>query len=152
METIFAGIYNYFPKNKAVLYATFFISLALFAFFALRVKFEEDISAIIPKDKKTEKLNQVFQNSKFADKLVLTISLKDTNAVQPDSLIFFADTVAAQIEQKCSVYIKSIHFKVDDGLTMELFQTIQDHLPVFLSEKDYMAVDTLIAAEKIKST
>ena len=35
---------------------------------------------------------------------------------------------------------------------MELFQTIQDHLPVFLSEKDYAAIDTLIAPEKIKST
>ena len=52
-------------------------------FFCLRVKFEEDISTIIPKDKKMEKLNQVFQNSKFVDKLVVTVSLKDTNAAQP---------------------------------------------------------------------
>ena len=152
METVFTGIYNYFARNKAVLYIVFFISLGLFAFFALRVKFEEDISAIIPKDKKTEKLNQVFQNSKFADKLVVTVSLKDANAVQPDSLIVFADTLVAEIEKNSSRYVKSIHYKVDDGLTMELFQTIQDHLPVFLSEKDYKTIDTLIASEKIKST
>lgn len=152
METIFAGIYDYFVKNKVVLYALFFISLALSAFFAARVKFEEDISAIIPKDKKTEKLNQVFQNSKFADKLVVTLSLKDTNAVQPDSLIAFADNLVTEIEKSCAAYVKNIHYKVDDGFTLELFQTIQEHLPVFLSEKDYRAIDTLITSEKINST
>jgi uncharacterized protein len=151
METIFAGIYNYFARNKHVLYAVFFISLSLFAFFALRVKFEEDISAIIPKDKKTEKLNQVFQNSKFADKLVLTVSLKDTNAIQPDSLVSFADTLVASVKKNCSAYVKNVHYKVDDNVTIDLFQTIQDHLPVFLSEKDYSTIDTLIAPEKIKS-
>ena len=152
METIFAGIYNYFEKNKVALYALFFISLALFAFFAIGVKFEEDISAIIPKDKKTEKLNEVFQNSKFADKLVLTVSLKDTNAVQPDTLIAFADTLVSAIQTNCSAYVKNIHYKVDDSFTMELFQTIQEHLPVFLSEKDYSTIDTLTGSEKIKPT
>ncbi|MBS1573738.1 MAG: glycerol acyltransferase, partial [Bacteroidetes bacterium] len=152
METIFTGIYNYFARNKVVLYAVFFISLLLFAFFAFKVKFEEDISAIIPRDKKTEKLNQVFQNSKFADKLVLTVSLKDTNAIQPDSLVSFADTLAASIEKRCSAYVKSIHYKVDDNVTIGLFQTIQDHLPVFLAEKDFKSIDTLISPDKLKVT
>ncbi len=150
METIFAGIYNYFVKNKALLYTLFFITLSLCAFFAFKVKFEEDISAIIPKDKKTEKLNEVFQNSKFADKLVLTVSLKDTSAVQPDSLLVFADTLVSEIQTNCSAYVKSIHYKVDDDFTMELFQTIQDHLPVFLSEKDFSTIDTLTGTAKIK--
>ena len=53
---------------------------------------EEDISKILPKDKKIEKLNEVFQNSKFMDKLVVTVSLKDTSAAaQPDSLVAYAD-------------------------------------------------------------
>ena len=60
-------------------------SFAVIAFFASRIHFEEDISKILPHDKKIEKLNEVFQNSKFADKLVITVSLKDTAAVQPDS-------------------------------------------------------------------
>lgn len=152
METIFTGIYNYFTRNKAILYAVFFITLSAFAFFALRVQFVEDISAIIPKDKKTEKLNQVFQNSKFADKLILTVSLNDTNSVQPDSLVSFADTLVAALDKNCKVYIKDIHYKVDDNITFDLFQTIQSHLPVFLSEKDYKTIDTLISPEKIKST
>ncbi|MGC4038907.1 MAG: 1-acyl-sn-glycerol-3-phosphate acyltransferase [Chitinophagaceae bacterium] len=150
METIFAGIYNYFVRNKAVLYAVFFISLGLFAFFALRVKFEEDISAIIPKDKKTEKLNQVFQNSKFADKLVLTLSLNDTTKTDPDSLVSFADTLVPALQKNCSAYIKAIRYKVDDNVTFDLFQTIQEHLPVFISEKDYSTIDSLITKEKIK--
>jgi len=151
METIFTGIYDYFSKNRVVLYTLFFASLLTAGFFASRVKFQEDISAIIPKDKKTEKLNQVFQNSKFADKLIVTVSLKDSNAVQPDSLIAYADSFVAKLQATSKDYIKDIRYKVDDNLSMELFQLIQEHLPVFLSEKDYEAIDTLIANDKIKS-
>lgn len=150
MEKFFTGIYDYFKRHRIVLYAAFFISLLLFAFFAWRVKFVEDISAIIPKDKKTEKLNQVFQNSKFADKLIVTVSLKDSAAVQPDSLIAFADSFVTRLQSSSSEFIKNIRYKVDDDITMELFQVIQDHLPVFLSENDYRSIDTLIAKEKIK--
>ncbi|MES1214371.1 MAG: 1-acyl-sn-glycerol-3-phosphate acyltransferase [Bacteroidota bacterium] len=152
MEKIFAGIFDYFKKRRIMLYAVFFISLLTCALFALRVKFIEDISAIIPKDVKTQKLNEVFQNSKFADKLIVAVSLKDTSAVQPDSLVSYIDEFVARIQDKASPFIKNIRYKVDEGLSMELFNTIQEHLPVFLSEKDYNAIDTLIDAQKIKSS
>ena len=150
MEKFFTGIYDYFKRRHIVLYAVFFISLLAFAFFAWQVKFIEDISAIIPKDKKTEKLNQVFQNSKFADKLIVTVSLKDTTVVQSDSLIAYADSFVAQLQSSSSAFVKNIRYKVDDDVTMGLFQIIQEHLPVFLSENDYHSIDTLIAKEKIK--
>ncbi|MBL7763322.1 MAG: 1-acyl-sn-glycerol-3-phosphate acyltransferase [Chitinophagaceae bacterium] len=150
MEKFFTGIYDYFKRRHIVLYAVFFVSLLAFAFFAWQVKFIEDISAIIPKDKKTEKLNQVFQNSKFADKLIVTVSLKDTTVVEPDSLIAYADSFVAQLQSSSSAFVKNIRYKVDDDVTMELFQVIQEHLPVFLSENDYHSIDTLIAKEKIK--
>ena len=152
MEKLFTGIYDYFKNNRIVLYAVFLISGLAFAYFALRVKFVEDISAIIPRDAKTEKLNQVFQNSKFADKLIVAVSLKNDSLVQPDSLVKYADTLAAHMQDEASAYIKDIHYKIEDDFSLELFQTIQEHLPVFLSENDYASVDTLTDPEIIKTT
>lgn len=73
MEKIFTGIYNYFEKNRPAALIIFIVCLALAGWFASHVKFEEDISKVLPKNKKIEKLNQVFQNSKFIDKLVVMV-------------------------------------------------------------------------------
>ena len=89
-------------KSASRLYILCLLLIFLLAgWFAVQVKFEEDISKILPKDKKIEKLNEVFQNSKFMDKLVVTVSLKDTTAAaQPDSLVAYADAFVEKIQGK----------------------------------------------------
>src|SRR6187399_3605694 len=98
MEKILLHIYDYFKKHQPALYITFAVIFLLAGWFAMQVKFEEDISKILPKDKKIEKLNEVFQNSKFMDKLAVTVSLKDTTAAaEPDSLVAYADSLVENI-------------------------------------------------------
>lgn len=153
MEKFFLRIYYYFSNHKTALYISFIASFLLVSFFASRVNFEEDISKILPNDKKIEKLSSVFQNSKFADKLAITISLKDSPATaRPDSLVNFTDSFVAQIQNKLSPYIAKLNYKVDDNTALELFGTINDHLPVFLTEKDYTTIDSLIKPETVKQT
>ncbi len=153
MEKILLGIYSFFEKRRPALYITFFATFLLAGWFALQVKFEEDISKILPKDKKIEKLNSVFQNSKFMDKLAVTVSLKDTAAaVQPDSLVAYTDEFVNNIQKKLTPFITKINYKVDDGLALELFGTVSDHLPVYLNEKDYTQIDSLITPAKVKET
>lgn len=152
MENFFIGIYNYFQKQRLVFFICFAGSFLLSGYFALQLKFEEDISKVVPKDKKIEKLNQVFQNSKFLDKLVLTISLKNTTTAQPDSLVSFAESLVSHIQQQLSPYISKVTDKVDDGLALDLFNSISDHLPVYLDARDYLTIDTLIQPVKVRET
>ena len=153
MEKLFITIYNFFEKRKALFWGVLAGSFLLAGWFASRIKLEEDISKILPNDKKIEKLNQVFQNSKFLDKLVITVSLKDSsNTPQPDSLVSFADTLVTALQQNLQPYISKIQDKVDDGLALDLFSTINDHLPIYLDEQDYHAIDTLITAAAVKET
>ena len=152
MEKILLNIYNFYAKRRPAIYITFAALLLLAGFFAWKVKFEEDISKILPKDKKIEKLNEVFENSKFMDKLVVTVSLKDTTAAAPDNLVAYADTLVENIQQKLSPFIAKINYKVDDELALKLFGTVSDQLPVYLNEKDYTAIDSLITPAKIRET
>lgn len=153
MENFFIRIYHYFEKRRTVFFIFLIGCFLLAAFFALRLRFEEDISKILPKDKKIEKLNQVFQNSKFLDRLVVMISLKDSAApAQPDSLVSFAGDYINAVQQKLAPYIKGINGRVDDTVSLDLFNTISDHLPVYLDEEDYRKIDTLITPEKIRET
>ena len=153
MAKFFTGIYRYFQKRRLVFFFTFAVCFVLAGYFASRVKFEEDISKILPRDKKIDQLNQVFTNSKFLDKLVVTISLKDSAATaQPDSLAAFADIFVNAIQNKLDGYIAAIKYKVDDSLALELFGTVSEHLPIYLNEKDYAAIDSLVTPAKIKET
>ena len=152
MEKFFLGIYRYFSNHKTALYISFAVSLLVFGYFTNKVNFEEDISKILPNDKKIEKLNNVFQNSKFADKLAIIISLKDSVNAQPDSLVNFADSFVARIQQNLTPYIARLNYKVDDNTALELFGTINEHLPVLLTEKDYTTIDSLIQPATIQQT
>ncbi|WP_300604293.1 trifunctional MMPL family transporter/lysophospholipid acyltransferase/class I SAM-dependent methyltransferase [Niabella sp.] len=152
MQKTFLTIYQYFLTRKPLLYILFLCTFGLFLLLASRIRFIEDVYAIIPKDEKTEKVAEVFSNSKFADKLAIMVSLKDTVQTAPDSLVVYGDALGASLEQSAAPYIKNIRYRIDDDFTLELFQTIQEHLPVFLSERDYAKIDTLIQPAVLKTT
>ncbi len=63
MEKLFTRIYHYLRTHRPVLFISLFTIFAVIALFASRIHFEEDISKVLPHDKKIEKLNEVF--SKF---------------------------------------------------------------------------------------
>lgn len=153
MENIFIYLYNFFEKRRGWFWTVFTASFLLLGFFASRIKLEEDISAILPKDKKIEKLNEVFQDSKFLDKLVVAISLKDTTGeASPDSLVLYADAFVSTLKEKYGSYITRIQDRADDSLLLQLFATMSEQLPFYLEEKDYTAIDTLIQPATLQQT
>jgi uncharacterized protein len=153
MEKILLHLYNFYSRRKTVLYASFAFLFLAAVWFATQLKFEEDIAKVLPGDKKIEKLNEVFQNSKFMDKLAVIISLKDSNAAaEPESLVTYSDNLAEDIRLSLSPFIQKINDRVDDGFAMELMVTINNHLPVYLEEKDYITIDSLVLPETIRQT
>ncbi|MGN6493316.1 MAG: 1-acyl-sn-glycerol-3-phosphate acyltransferase [Agriterribacter sp.] len=152
MARFFSGIYHFFRGRRWLLFALFFGCLALTAFFASRLTFEEDISKILPKDASVAKLNEVFRQSKFMDKLVVMVSLKDSTASEPDSLVNFADEFTNDIEQTLAPYIKELHYRVSDDMTLTMLNMVQEHLPIYLTPQDYSTIDSLIAPAAVKAT
>ncbi|MBC8033326.1 MAG: glycerol acyltransferase, partial [Chitinophagaceae bacterium] len=152
MERFFLNIYSYFNKNRPVLFICFAACLIVPAFFASRLKFEEDISKVLPKDKKIAKLNEVFQNSRFLDKLVVMVSLKDSSTTDVDSLAAFAGQLVPSVKEALPAYISKINDKVDDEVALRMFTVIRERLPVYLTEKDYIAIDSLIAPGTVKTS
>ncbi len=152
MKNIFTGIYQYFGKHRFMMLSLLLLCFAACGYFTFKVKFQEDISSILPHDKKIEKFREVFQSSKLVDKLVVLVSMKDTNAVAPDSLVQYAESFEASVVQALSPYYKKAAFKIDDSLALGMFNTIQQQLPLFLEEKDYQTIDSLIQPETIKNT
>jgi uncharacterized protein len=150
MAKPFLYIYHYFAVNRKVFFAVFIGLFLLTGFFALKIKPEEDISKILPKDRQSEKLNELFRNARFADKLVLMISMKDSSRISPGTLAGFSDSIASGLRLKYPEYIRSIEERVNDSLVPQLMGLVNSHLPVFLEGEDYIYFDSLDNQERIK--
>jgi uncharacterized protein len=150
MTKPFLFLYHYFEKHRVLFYCLFLAHFLLFGFFAIRIRPSEDISTMLPRDRQTAKLNDILQNAKFADKLVVMISMKDSTLKAPDSLLAFADEFAGRTRRELSHYIRSMEDQVNDSLFPALLALMQDHLPLYLTDADYAAVDSLISPGQLQ--
>lgn len=122
-------------------------------FFSSKIRLEEDITKMMPTDAKVERLNTVFKNSKFLDKLVVTVSLADSNAkAEPETLISFTDSLVSSILKFDTTLVKEVTNKVNDDVMYDVYNTFIDNLPVFLEENDYKTLDHLITSERLDTT
>ena len=151
MERFFISIYNYFEQHKSQMWVAAVCSFLFFGFFTWQIKFEQDITSILPHEKRLDKQQQVFEDSRFSEKLTICISQKDsTAAANPDELTAFADTFIAKANADLPTYIKSIDGKPSDSSMMNMMGAIQGDLPIYLSQSDYTSIDSLFTAEKVK--
>jgi 1-acyl-sn-glycerol-3-phosphate acyltransferase len=152
MAKPFLYIYAYFAKNRMVFFTVFVGLFVLTGYFASRIRPEEDISKILPKDRQTEKLSELLRNARFADKLVLMVSAKDSSKGSPEALADFSDSFSRRLLATYPEYIREIKDQVSDSLVPQLMQLMQDHLPVFLDASDYRALDSLLLPARVKET
>lgn len=118
----------------------------------MRIRLEEDITSIIPRDEKTSALNEIFQQSKLLDRMLLTVGTTGNEAPDPDSLVRRADELADSISIRLNPYIKELANGVKEETTLQLFDAVHEHLPIFLEERDYASLDSLLLPGKLKET
>ena len=124
-------------------------------YFATQLKFEEDISKIIPADEKTDKLNFVFNNSKFLEKLVVRISLRDSSISNPEELMTACDSLVSKIEAKNfkpDTFFKDVNYKIADDIILNIYGILFNNLPLFLEEEDYKHIDSTLTKTAIDVT
>ncbi len=117
----------------------------------MKIKPEEDISKILPKDRQADKLNELFRNAKFADKIVVMVSLNDSNRKSPELLSAFSDSFASLLRKSLPSYILSVDAQVNDSLFPQLTGLMMAHLPIFLDSEDYKVFDSLESPDQLKA-
>src|SRR5258708_13604261 len=153
MVLFFLSLYDFFEKHKSIFWSVFISMVVLFAMGTSQIKIEEDITKFFPEDKKVESLNYIFQNSKFAEKLTVMVSVKDSATVpDPDSLVATANELILRIEHNLKPFITKITSRVDDEKIFEIVNAVHDHLPVFLDDHDYIQLNSLVRPENTRKT
>jgi 1-acyl-sn-glycerol-3-phosphate acyltransferase len=153
MSIFFTFIYRFLRQRKLLFILLFALSVAFCTYFASKIRFEEDITKMMPTDAKVDRLQKIFKNSKFLDRLVITVSAADSGkTILPDELITYTDSLISGLEKLRPRLVKDITGKVSDDLMYSVYHTFLNNLPLFLEAKDYQTLDHLITPEKLDTT
>ena len=146
MHKYFIGIHYFVQKNKFIAIGIALAFLLVFGFFASKIKFEEDITRIIPKNDRADVTAKVLQQINFSDKITVIIE-KDKNGTVDDlseTATTFLDSIVS-----CEPYIKTIQGKVDEENIQETFDFVYNNLPLFLEDKDYNKIEQKLNKDSI---
>lgn len=152
MTKFFIGLYNYFEQHKLLFYLSLSLSILLMGFFALQVKFEENVTRFFPDTKDAQNAAKVFENLKIKDKIILMISTADTTAVTDDQRMTDASEELRQrlMKQLGGTLIKDIFSQIDGNLITGTTDFVYDNLPLFLTKADYQHFDSLLTKTGIE--
>ncbi|WP_422800166.1 1-acyl-sn-glycerol-3-phosphate acyltransferase [Sphingobacterium sp. Mn56C] len=137
MHLLFYHIYCWVQRHKtmSVVFAVLF--LLLFGFLASKIRFEEDITQIIPKSEKSDLTTRAIRQVNFADKITVLLQKDPQGSV--DDLIALANSLSDTL-QRDTLYLKEISGQVDQESIAEVYDFVYQNIPLFLEPADY---DTL---------
>jgi len=151
MARLFTGIYGIFRKHPWAFILFLVLLLGFETWFGSRIIFEEDINKVIPSTENNKRLVTVLEHSKFADRLVICLSLNtEQQRPDPDMLVSFADALIDSLENPVAgQYIESIEAKISPASFNDIYELFYVNLPLFLDEDDYGSIDNMLGDSAI---
>ena len=148
MTRFFLFLYRYFRAHRAVFYAVLVGSSLLFAFFAARIHFQENILDLLPKTDKSKDSAVAFGNIRVKDKVF--ISLLREGESDPQALAVAMDDFLSLLgERDEDGLVGNILSGFDTDDLMNLIYYAMDALPCHLGADFYPALDSLAKEEVI---
>jgi len=124
--------------------------LFAFGFFASRIKFEEDITKLIPTNDKADVTAKVLKQLNFADKITVIFKL-EKNGTDED-LKQMASAFSDSVAKSCKPYVTGIQGKVDEENIQETIDFVYNNLPLFLEKKDYDIIQNKLQKDSVAAT
>lgn len=118
----------------------------LLAYWASRIRFEEDITKLIPTSDGTAHVSEVLRSANFADKTVINITAGTGDVT---ALKAYADSFATVIGEAATPYIQRLQVRLEDDQLADLMAVVANNLPLFLDENDYRRIDSLLRPDSI---
>lgn len=132
-------------KWMAVLAAVLFLFVSLF--FTFQIKFEEDISRVLPKNDQTDITAKVLQQLDFSDKIAVIIQREDQGSFDDLTQMAsqFLDSINALDE-----YIEKVQGRLETEDFQQTLDFVYENLPLFLTAEDYKVIASKIKTDSLQ--
>ncbi len=151
MVNCFLKIYDYFKSKHTFCLAILVLLLISFIGLTLSLQYKEDIYDFLPFNSERQKEMKIYQGISHADRVLVTIQLKDTLNDNSELLLKAVDhfaSIALKIDS--GNRIKDLTTSIEYDQIVETIDYVYHNIPFFLTEKDYLYLDSLITPQYIK--
>ena len=144
MAKLFVVIYKFFRRNPIIMWCTLGVTTLLFAFFACKLQFEEDITKLLPETKQTKESGLAFEQISIKDKVFIQITSKD-GKTEPEKLAEIADEfVEVLLDRDSSCHlISNVLYRVEDEWLVNGVGIVEDLRQAGFNVIDVMKLDGL---------
>jgi len=149
---LFVAIYNFFHRQKPLFWTLFLILFAGLVMLASRIRFQEDISSMLPDSKAIHAMNDVISHTQAGEQVIFQVSFTDTALTDRDSLIAASTSFYTGLQERCAQWIDTINLQIGGGMEEAMVATFRDNLPLFLTAQDFQQLDTLLQPQRIRAT
>ncbi len=150
MHQYFYAIHLFVNRRKSLSVFLAILMLLVFGFFASRLKFEEDITKLIPTNDKTDVTAKVLKQLNFADKTTVIFKLEKNGSAE--DLKEMATAFSDSVSKSCKPYITGIQGKIDEENIQETIDFVYNNLPLFLNDQDYKNIEQKLQKDSIAAT
>ena len=135
---LFVKIYRFFNIHKPLLYILMLLSGAIFVFFGLKVRYEEDLSKLLPSSEKSES-GLVFGNIKVKDKIIMQMT-----GAEPEVLAEYVDELMDSILTEDDDIANTL-YQLESDMALNALDFALEHVPSFVDTQLYSRFDEAIA-------
>ncbi|WP_281323879.1 1-acyl-sn-glycerol-3-phosphate acyltransferase [Flavobacterium sp. IMCC34518] len=127
------------------------VAIVLFlGFFASQISFQENINQLIPSNDTSGITTKVLDQVNFADKITVIISNKKQGSTE--DLTAFANTFKDSLDVNCKPFVAKVQGKIEEENIQETFDFVYANLPLFLDQKDYVAIQNKLQKDSIANS
>ena len=150
MHKIFLPLYHYFSRHKALMYIILAATAIIFVFFGLKLKYEEDVSKLLPTSSVESQL--AFGSIELKDKIYLQVAPAG-EPVSPEILCERTDEFIELLLEKdeSSHFIANILYKLEPELAINGLDFVLEHLPSFVDTSAYDAFEKALQPEAVEA-
>ncbi len=139
--------YTLIKKNRLVAILIAASCIFMLAFLASKIKFEEDITKLLPATEETRNIQKILKSVNFTDKIIVNISRKAEGSTS--DLTQYATSFLDSLDTNLGGFVKDIQGKVDDQGVDTTLDFVYNNLPQFLSSEDYQNIENKLVTDSI---
>jgi 1-acyl-sn-glycerol-3-phosphate acyltransferase len=142
MKKVILHIYDFLSARKGLAFLIMAVLLGLCALSALRMDYEEDISAFLPQSEESRLYSDVYNRLGQDRMAVFFEAAEDDPDLLMDAMTAFGEVWA---DADTAGLIPDLRVSADADAVEEVFGFIRSNWPLFLTESDYARMDSLLA-------
>ncbi|MFC4095351.1 1-acyl-sn-glycerol-3-phosphate acyltransferase [Euzebyella saccharophila] len=147
MGDIFLRTYQWIASKKWIALTGFLLLLAVLATIIRQIQFDDDISALIPVNEETQRVQKLLKSITFTDKII--VNIRKGKEGSTEDLTTYASEFLDSLNASQGEFIKNIQGKVEDNIIQSSFDLVNQNLPLFLDAEDYQTIEAKLATDSI---